>query len=221
MTVENKNKLREQMIEENVGLVHSIAHRFTGRGVEYDDLFQSGCIGLIKAVDRFDKSKGFAFSTYAVPVIMGEIKRIFRDGGAIKVSRSLKEKALKAQSLCDKFEKQELRQPTISELSAMLSISVEETAELLNIMTPMLSLNSFGDDGENTIDVPVDESEQLFNRISVNQLMKYLDDVEKQIVDLRYYKGLTQQRVAELLGVSQVQISRKEKRLLQKLRSLI
>ena len=90
---------RDKMIENNIGLVHSIANRFKGRGVDYDDLFQSGCVGLIKAVDNFDESRGFAFSTYAVPVIMGEIKRIFRDGGAVKVSRSLKEKAIKAQSL--------------------------------------------------------------------------------------------------------------------------
>jgi RNA polymerase sporulation-specific sigma factor len=94
---------RDKMIENNIGLVHSIANRFKGRGVDYDDLFQSGCVGLIKAVDNFDESRGFAFSTYAVPVIMGEIKRIFRDGGAVKVSRSLKEKAIKAQALLKKF----------------------------------------------------------------------------------------------------------------------
>ena len=93
---------RDKMIEDNIGLVHSIANRFKGRGVEYDDLFQSGCVGLIKAVDNFDESRGFAFSTYAVPVIMGEIKRIFRDGGAVKVSRSLKEKAIKSCKLCVK-----------------------------------------------------------------------------------------------------------------------
>ncbi|MBR2133076.1 MAG: sigma-70 family RNA polymerase sigma factor [Eubacterium sp.] len=209
------------MISENLGLVHSIAHRFTGRGVEYDDLFQSGCVGLIKAVDRFDESKGFAFSTYAVPVIMGEIKRIFRDDGAIKVSRSLKEKAIKAKSVCDSFEKRELRKPTVSELAEMLGISAQETAEVLNVMSPMLSLNSFGEDGENTIDVPVDESEELFNRICIKQLMMHLEETEKRIVDLRYYKGFTQQKTAEILGVSQVQISRKEKKLLQKLRSII
>ncbi len=212
---------RDKMISENLGLVHSIAHRFTGRGVEYDDLFQSGCVGLIKAVDRFDESKGFAFSTYAVPVIMGEIKRIFRDDGAIKVSRSLKEKAIKAKSVCDSFEKRELRKPTVSELAEMLGISAQETAEVLNVMSPMLSLNSFGEDGENTIDVPVDESEELFNRICIKQLMMHLEETEKRIVDLRYYKGFTQQKTAEILGVSQVQISRKEKKLLQKLRSII
>ena len=117
---------RDEMISENIGLVHSIAKRFTGRGADYEDLFQSGCVGLIKAVDNFDESKGFAFSTYAVPVIMGEIKRIFRDGGAIKVSRSLKEKSVKAQYLRDKFMERELREPTVSELSQMLGCDINE-----------------------------------------------------------------------------------------------
>lgn len=212
---------REKMISQNIGLVHSIANRFRGRGADYDDLFQSGCVGLIKAVDNFDASKGFAFSTYAVPVIMGEIKRIFRDGGAIKVSRSLKEKAIKAQALRDKFVKRELREPTVSELSEMLGCSLEETAEVLNVITPMISLNSSGEDGENTLDIPIDESDMLFDRLSVHQLITHLDETEQQIINLRYYKGYTQSKTAKDLGVSQVQISRKEKAILQKLRKLM
>jgi RNA polymerase sporulation-specific sigma factor len=209
---------REEMINQNIGLVHSIANRFRGRGADYDDLFQSGCVGLIKAVDNFDKTKGFAFSTYAVPVIMGEIKRIFRDGGAIKVSRSLKEKAIKAQALRDKFVKRELREPTVSELAEMLGCTVEETAEILNVITPMVSLNSSGDDGESTVDIPIDESDMLFDRLSVLQLMSQLDDTQRAIIDMRYYKGYTQSQTAQALGVSQVQISRKEKSILQQLR---
>lgn len=212
---------REEMIKSNIGLVHSIANRFRGRGADYEDLFQSGCVGLIKAVDNFDESKGFAFSTYAVPVIMGEIRRIFRDGGAIKVSRSLKEKAIKAQALREKFVNRELREPTVSELSKMLDCTEEETAEILNVITPMISLNSCGDDGEDTLDIPIDESEQLFDRISVHQLISHLDKTEKQIIDMRYYKGYTQSKTAKALGVSQVQISRKEKAILQKLRNLV
>lgn len=212
---------REEKISENLGLVHSIANRFRGRGVDYEDLFQNGCVGLIKAVDNFDESKGFAFSTYAVPVIMGEIKRIFRDGGAIKVSRALKDKAIKAQAIREKFMARELREPTVSELSNLLDTTPEETAEILNVITPMLSLNSGGDDGDECIDVPVDESEQLFDRLSVSQLMSHLNDTERQIIDMRYYKGLTQSTVAKALGVSQVQISRKEKSILKKLRELI
>lgn len=212
---------REEMISQNIGLVHSIANRFRGRGADYDDLFQSGCVGLIKAVDNFDASKGFAFSTYAVPVIMGEIKRIFRDGGAIKVSRSLKEKAIKAQSLRDRFMKKELREPTVSELSQMLDCSAEETAEILNVISPMISLNSCGEDGENTIDIPIDESDNLFDRLTVSQLMKRLSSTEQAIIDMRYYKGFTQSKTAKALGVSQVQISRKEKAILLKLRQLL
>ncbi|MDE5985161.1 MAG: sigma-70 family RNA polymerase sigma factor [Eubacterium sp.] len=212
---------REEMISQNIGLVHSIANRFRGRGADYDDLFQSGCVGLIKAVDNFDASKGFAFSTYAVPVIMGEIKRIFRDGGAIKVSRSLKEKAIKAQSLRDRFIKKELREPTVSELSAMLECSAEETAEILNVISPMISLNSCGEDGENTIDIPIDESDMLFDKITVSQLMKRLSPTEQAIIDMRYYKGFTQSKTAKALSVSQVQISRKEKSILLKLRNLL
>ncbi|MDD6728616.1 MAG: sigma-70 family RNA polymerase sigma factor [Eubacteriales bacterium] len=211
---------REEMIKSNIGLVHSIANRFRGRGADYEDLFQSGCVGLIKAVDNFDASKGFAFSTYAVPVIMGEIRRIFRDGGAIKVSRSLKEKAIKAQSIREKFIKKELREPTVSELSDILNCSVEETAEILNVITPMISLNSCGEDGDDTLDIPIDESEQLFDRISVHQMLSHLDETEQAIIDMRYYKGYTQSKTAKKLGVSQVQISRKEKAILQKLRNM-
>lgn len=211
---------REEKITSNIGLVHSIANRFRGRGVEYEDLFQNGCIGLIKAVDNFDESKGFAFSTYAVPVIMGEIKRIFRDGGAIKVSRSLKEKAIKAQSLRDKFVSHELREPTVSEMAQMLDCSLDETSEILNVISPILSLNSSGEEGDDTIDVPIDESEELFDRISVHQLISHLDSNEKMLIDLRYYKGLTQSKTAELMGISQVQVSRKEKAILKKLKGL-
>lgn len=212
---------REEKIEKNIGLVHSIAARFKGRGVDYEDLFQNGCVGLIKAVDNFDESKGFAFSTYAVPVIMGEIKRIFRDGGAIKVSRSLKEKAIKAQSVRDKFIKSNLREPTVGELAQLLDVSAEETAEILNVITPMVSLDSFGEDGESTIDIPIDESDQLFDRISVSQLLSHLSPEEQVLIDCRYYKGFTQSATAEQLGISQVQVSRREKAILKKLRQLM
>lgn len=212
---------RDKMIEDNIGLVHSIANRFKGRGVEYDDLFQSGCVGLIKAVDNFDESRGFAFSTYAVPVIMGEIKRVFRDGGAVKVSRSLKEKAIKAQALREKFINDKMREPTVSELAAMLDCPQDEIPEILGVIAPMVSLSTSTDDGEYTVDVPYDESEELFNRLEVNQLFKYLDNTEKAIVDMRYYKGYTQSKTAKILNISQVQVSRKEKSLLQKLRKYV
>lgn len=209
------------MIEENIGLVHSIAKRFTGRGVDYEDLFQSGCIGLIKAVDHFDESKGFKFSTYAVPVIMGEIRRLFRDGGAIKVSRSLKEKSVRAQVLKERFAIKELREPTVGELSQMLGCDINETAEILNVINPMLSLNSFGEDGDENMDIPVDEQDEMFDRLSLSQVMETLSSREKELIDYRYFKGQTQSVTAKALGVSQVQVSRKEKEILKKLRRLL
>jgi len=212
---------REQTINDNIGLVHSIANRFKGRGADYEDLFQAGCLGLIKAVDNFDESKGFAFSTYAVPVIMGEIKRIFRDGGAIKVSRSLKEKSIKVQSIREQFVKKELREPTLSELSSLSGFDNEELAEILNILSPVISLNSFIDEDNSELDIPYDESEKLFNKLSINQLLSKLNQNEQRIINFRYYEGKTQCETAELLGVSQVQISRKEKAILKKLRELL
>lgn len=209
---------RDEMISENIGLVHSIAKRFTGRGADYEDLFQSGCVGLIKAVDNFDESKGFAFSTYAVPVIMGEIKRIFRDGGAIKVSRSLKEKSVKAQYLRDKFMERELREPTVSELSQMLGCDINETAEILNVITPMISLNGFGENGDLNFDIPSDDTDAFFERLSLMQALDSLSHQERKLIEYRYFNGKTQCETAELLGVSQVQISRKEKAVLKKLR---
>lgn len=209
---------RDEIISENIGLVHSIAKRFAGRGADYEDLFQSGCVGLIKAVDNFDESKGFAFSTYAVPVIMGEIKRIFRDGGAIKVSRSLKEKSVKAQYLRDKFMERELREPTVSELSQMLGCDINETAEILNVIAPMISLSGFGENGDLNIDIPSDDTEAFFERLSLMQALDSLSEQERKLIEYRYFKGKTQCETAELLGVSQVQISRKEKAVLKKLR---
>lgn len=209
---------RDEMIVSNIPLVHSIANRFRGRGIEYDDLYQAGCLGLIKAVDNFDESRGFMFSTYAVPVIMGEIKRLFRDGGAVKVSRTLKENSIKVQAVREKFVKKELREPTISELSELSGFSCEELSEILNVLTPVASLSVSTEDGDDVIDIPVDESEVLFDKLSVHQALKVLDKTELMIVKYRFYEGNTQCETAKKLNISQVQVSRKEKQILQKLR---
>ena len=203
---------RERQIRENLGLVHTVANRFRGRGIEYDDLYQSGCVGLIKAVDRFDPTLGYAFSTYAVPVIIGEIKRLFRDGGAVKVSRVLKR---------EDFLRREGREPTIGELAELLSCDPAEAAEIVGVMQPTVSINSAGEDGDTTLDIPVDDSEQLFDRLTVLQAMDGLEKSEQMLVELRYYKGLTQCKTAEILGLSQVQVSRKEKAVLQKMRRVM
>ena len=207
------------MIEENIGLVHSIAKRFKGRGEEYDDLYQAGCVGLIKAVDNFDESKGFLFSTYAVPVIMGEIRRLFRDGGAVKVSRSLKEKSIKVQAIREKFIKKELREPTVSELSDLCGIETEELSEVLNVINPVVSLSCTTEDGDETIDIPVDDTDKLFDRLSVHHAIKDLSNDELLLIKYRFYEAKTQCESAKLLGISQVQVSRREKQLLAKLRT--
>ncbi len=208
---------RDKKIEENIGLVHSIANRFRNRGVEYDDLYGAGCLGLVKAVDNFDEKRGFAFSTYAVPVIMGEIKRLFRDGGAVKVSRALKEKSIKVQAIRDKFTKSELREPTIGELSRLCGIEIEELSEILNILSPVVSLSSFNDEENDEFDIPYDESEKLFDKLSLDELLSNLDEKDKKLINLRYYEGKTQCETANILGVSQVQISRREKSILRRL----
>lgn len=207
------------MIEDNIGLVHSIAKRFKGRGEEYDDLYQAGCVGLIKAVDNFDESKGFLFSTYAVPVIMGEIRRLFRDGGAVKVSRSLKEKSIKVQAIREKFIKKELREPTVSELSDLCGIETEELSEVLNVINPVVSLSCTTEDGDETIDIPVDDTDKLFDRLSVHHAIRDLSNDELLLIKYRFYEGKTQCESAKLLGISQVQVSRREKQLLAKLRT--
>lgn len=206
------------MIVGNIGLVHCIANRFIGRGAEYDDLYQAGCVGLIKAVDNFDESRGFLFSTYAVPVIMGEIKRLFRDGGAIKVSRSLKEKSIRVQVIREKFINSELREPTLSELASLSGFCEEELGEILNVINPVVSLSVSNEDGENILDIPFDDSDEVLNKISVHQALKTLSNTELLIVKYRYFEGKTQCEAAELLGISQVQVSRREKQLLTKLR---
>ena len=210
---------RNKMIEDNIGLVHSIAKRFKGRGEDYDDLYQAGCVGLIKAVDNFDESKGFLFSTYAVPVIMGEIRRLFRDGGAVKVSRSLKEKSIKVQAIREKFIKKELREPTVSELSELCGIETEELSEVLNVINPVVSLSCTTEDGDETIDIPVDDTDKLFDRLSVHHAIKDLSNDELLLIKYRFYEGKTQCESAKLLGISQVQVSRREKQLLAKLRT--
>lgn len=215
MVISDRNK----MIEENIGLVHSIAKRFKGRGEEYDDLYQAGCVGLIKAVDNFDESRGFRFSTYAVPVIMGEIRRLFRDGGAIKVSRSLKEKSVKVQAIREKFIKKELREPTVGELSKLCEIDTEELSEVLNVINPVISLNCSNDDGDETIDIPFDDTERLFDRLSVRQAISDLSNDELLLIKYRFFEGKTQCETAKYLHISQVQVSRREKQLLSKLRT--
>ncbi len=209
---------RNQMVENNIGLVHSCANKFRGRGVEYDDLFQAGCVGLIKAADNFDLSRGFSFSTYAVPVILGEIKRIFRDGGSIKVGRTLKEKSRLAVKKKEELALKLGREPVISELAESLCVDPTEAAMLLNASMPAVSLTA-GDETENQIDIPVDSHEnKISDLLALKQVMESLEERDRIMIELRYYGGLTQSKTAKKLGMTQVQVSRREKAVLELIR---
>lgn len=213
---------RDRFIEDNLGLVHSLCRRFSGRGIEYDDLYQAGCIGLIKATDAFDGERGVCFSTYAVPVIMGEIRRLFRDGGAVKVSRSVKELGMKINREKQIMEQDLSREPTISELAAALSVSCEEITEAICAAQPTVSLTR-DDDGEvSETDLPtISAEEEISDRLLIDSALDKLEDYEKQLVIYRYYEYLTQSQTAQKLSMTQVQVSRAEKKILKKLREIL
>lgn len=216
--VEEKTR-RDERIEENVGLVHTCAGRFRGRGVEYDDLVQAGCVGLCKAADGFDETRGFAFSTYAVPMILGEIRRLFRDGGSVKVGRSVKERARELLRTQQKLEAQLGREPTVTELSECAGLDAAETAFLLGAVQPTVSLTADADAHERQIDVPVPPPDaQIDDRVALQSAMESLDTEERRLIEMRYFRGWTQMQTAEQLGISQVQVSRKEKRILRRMR---
>lgn len=210
----------KKLVEENVGLVHSCANRFKGRGVEYDDLYGAGCVGLVKAAEGYNENLGFAFSTYAVPVILGEIKRIFRDGGAVKVSRALKEKARTVQFEKEKLSNEMGREPTVNELSEKLCLSVSETAELLLVSMPPLSLTDTGEESdEKQFDIPVTgDEERISEQLDLKRCLDSLEEKDRIIIELRYFKGMTQNCVAKSLGMTQVQVSRREKNILSQMR---
>lgn len=213
---------RDKRIEENLGLVHTCAGRFRGRGVEYDDLVQAGCVGLCKAADRFDESRGFAFSTYAVPMILGEIRRLFRDGGSVKVGRCVKERARELLRMQQKMEARLGREPTVAELSDAAGCDAAETAFLLGAVQPAVSLTAETDENDRQIDVPVPSPDaQIDDHVALQSAMDKLTAEERALIELRYYYGRTQTQTAQQLGISQVQVSRKEKRILNKMRDIL
>lgn len=210
---------RDEFIASNLGLVHSCCHRMTGRGIEYDDLFQAGCVGLIKAADHFDESRGLCFSTYAVPVILGEIKRLFRDGGAVKVGRTLKELSMRVLREKERLSKDLMREPTISELSETLGVSPEETAMALTAGLPALSLTYEDDDGQSELQIPVEDNEERISEsLSLRSAMEHLPERDRRLIALRYFAAKTQTQTAQELGMTQVQVSRREKAILLELR---
>lgn len=208
------------LITENIGLVHSCANRFRGRGVEYEDLFQAGCVGLVKAASGFDPDKGFRFSTYAVPAILGEIRRIFRDGGSVKIGRAAKEKARMLLSVKEELALKTGKEPTIGEIAKAGNMDISEAAALISACLPVISLTADENDSQTDIPVPSPD-EGLSEKLDLKKALTELEENERKIIDLRYFKGLTQTVTAQQLGLSQVQVSRKEKAILNKLRKML
>ena len=210
---------RNKLIEENTGLVHACARKFMGRGALYDDLYSCGCVGLVKAAQGFDESLGYKFSTYAVPVILGEIKRYFRDTGAVKMSRSLKELSLRATRFCDEFEKKQGCSPTVSQVAESLGVSISQAAEALEASKLPLSLSYETEEDAVEIQVAVEsEEENITEKITLYTLIEELPSDDRELIRLRYFGSKTQSDTAKILGITQVQVSRREKKILTVLR---
>lgn len=213
-----------QLVEENSGLIWSVARRFFGRGTEPDDLYQLGCLGFLKAVDGFDLGFGTQFSTYAVPKIAGEIRRFLRDDGAVKVSRSLKEQATAIKTTRIRLTQALGREPTIQEISRQTGFSPEDIAlaETATSATESIQKET-GEDGFSLENILTDteSEEKMVEKIALRQAVSALPERERKVIQLRYFHGLTQQRVAKVLSVSQVQVSRIEKKAVELLRQLL
>lgn len=217
---------REKLISDNMGLVWSIVRRFEHRGHEKEELFQIGCIGLMKAIDKFETSYEVKLSTYAVPMIMGEIKRFLRDSSMMKVSRSLKENGWKVKKASDMLSQKYGRDATLQEISKEVGLSVEEIVEAIEANEEVASLYQPVYQSEESEIYLVDQvsaggmqkTEELLNHLLIEQLLNELEESEKELIELRYFKEMTQAQIADRLGVSQVQVSRMERRILMRMR---
>ena len=211
---------RGEFIQNNLGLVHCCAGRFRGRGIEYEDLYAAGCLGLVKACDGFDPSRGLCFSTYAVPVILGEIKKLFRDGGTVKVSRTLKELGLKINAERERCLKRTGTEPGVTQLAETLGTTPEQIALAIRASLPALSLTPADDeDGTREWDIPVDSPEEaLSERISLNEVLARLAPADRLLIRLRFFAGKTKSETAKVLKTTQVQISRRERKILKWMR---
>lgn len=209
----------DRLVNENTGLVRSIALRFTGRGVDFEDLCQIGHIGMIKAIKNFDLSRETAFSTYAVPLIIGEIKRFLRDDGEIKVGREIKRRGAILMSAREKYITQNGCEPSVSELAVMCGLSDEDTVEALGACSPTVSLSEqVGEDMTVEDLLGVDFTPEINEKIALKQAISKLDESEREIILLRYFKNLTQSETGRALGLTQVTVSRKESKALKRLK---
>ena len=234
---EGDKEARDRLVMENMGLVYSVSRRFIGRGCELEDINQIGTIGLIKAIDKFDDSFDVRFSTYAVPMIAGEIKRFLRDDGMLKVSRSIKENGYRIKRASDELVSKNGREATVEELAAATELSVEDVVMALDAGTDVESIYRTVYQGDGSEIFLVDkitsadnvsssegslpQQEKMLDMIMLRQLLEELDETERKLISLRYFKEMTQSAVANELGISQVQVSRLEKKILQKLRKKI
>ncbi|MCI9416930.1 MAG: SigB/SigF/SigG family RNA polymerase sigma factor [Eubacterium sp.] len=217
---------RDKLISDNLGLVWSIVKRFEHRGHEREELFQIGCIGLMKAIDKFEVAYEVKFSTYAVPMIMGEIKRFLRDSSMMKVSRSLKENGWKVKKASDRLSQAYGRDATLQEISQEIGLSVEDIVEAIEANEEVGSIYQpiyQSDDSEiylvdQVSGAGISKTEELVNHLLLEQLLGELDEKEKELIDLRYFKEMTQVQVAAKLGVSQVQVSRMERKILKRMK---
>ena len=215
---------REEFIQNNLGLVHACAGRFRGRGIEYDDLYSAGCMGLVKAYDGFDEGRGVQFSTYAVPKIAGEIRRFLRDDGTVKVSRGMKERGAAVWGARRRLVAEMGREPTLSELAAETGLTPEEIAAAETASDAVASLQAETGEGGLTLEGMLGTGgmeEDVVERLTLRSAMEELPEREQQVLLLRYYKNLTQIQCARVLGVSQVQISRLERRAVDRLRKIL
>ncbi len=209
----------EKLVDDNTGLVRSIAVRFMGRGVDYEDLCQIGHIGMIKAIRNFDLERGTAFSTYAVPLIIGEIKRFLRDDGEIKVGREIKRRSMIVYSAREKFVSENGYEPSVSQLAAMSGLSQEETVECISATAKAISLSEQVSEDSTLEDlIGRDFSNEINEKIALKQSIEALPNDEREVILLRYFKGMTQSEVGRVLGMTQVTVSRREARALERLK---
>lgn len=209
---------KNEFAKAHLGLVHACCSRFKGKGIEYEELYSAGCLGLAKAINNFDESRGLQFSTYAFPVIMGEIKRLFRDGGSVKVSRSLKELSLKISRINNEYSLKNGRELSINELAEKLCVTPEQITEALNSAQPAVSIDYEDDETAAPVIPSPDIQYEITERLSLINAIGTLEEKDRKIINLRYYQSKTQVQTAKILNMTQVQVSRREKKILTLIR---
>lgn len=220
--MEEEKRKRDEQIKENMGLVYACAARLRDKGVEYDELIQAGCVGLILACDRFDPGRGFRFSTYAVPLILGEMRRLFREGGSVRVSRRMRDLAKRAREYMDEKTRQGAP-PTMGEVADFLGVQREEAALALSSTRTPVSLTESGDEEtgrEQAVPVP-DDAIAVGDRLALQQALHSMQEKDRALILRRYFQGKTQTQTAQELGMTQVQVSRREKKILLSLRQML